>query len=247
MIRVKKYMLPAVVILLLLTGIFLFPVIMMKLFRQETGEWKALEALLQKQETVIDGVREGTAAYTLLSREGRSDYGDIFAVFEQDGTGEWNRVYENDFADLKPWKLELADIDGDGTKEILTAVRKTTHFDPDEKNRMFIFNYENNILVKKWTGSQIAGIWKDFIAGDLLPISGDELIFIEQTEDGLEKISIYYWFDFGFLLLAESDGYKDIRNLTLQGENSIQITYDDGRTAALTVQHGKVVRVAPKQ
>lgn len=247
MIKVKKIILPAIIIGLLLAGIFLFPVIMAKAFLQKPDEWKELKPLLHKQETIIDGVQEENTVYTFLSREGRTDYGDIFVVFKQDKNQKWNRVYENDFKDLKPWKIEIGDIDGDGQKEILTAVRKTTHFDPEEKNRMFIFNYENNKLVKKWTGSQLAGVWNDFYVGDLLPIPGDELIFIEQTEEDKEKISIHYWFDFGFVMLAESGSYKDILNLTIKGENNLQITYGKGQTAALTVKDGRIIEAAPKQ
>lgn len=246
MLKVKKYLLPAIVILMLLAGIFLFPLFMMKTFLPGSEEWSMLKPLLQKEEAIVDGVREGTMAYTILSREGRTDYGDLFAVFEQEQNREWKRIYENDFKDLKPWKIELADIDGDRKKEILTAVRKTTHFDSEEKNRMFIFNYEDNKLTKKWTGSQIAGTWNDFIVGDLLPMPGSELVFIEQTDNGNEKISVYYWFDFGFMLLAESDGYRDIRDVSIPGENSIQITYEEGQ-ANLTVQDGKVVEAAQNQ
>ena len=79
-------------------------------------------------------------------------------------------------------------------------------------------------LVKKWTGSQIAGIWSDFLTGDLLPVKGDEVIFLSQTENGGERLEIYSWFDLGFLLLAKSQEYENITSLEIQGENCMKIT-----------------------
>lgn len=179
---------------------------------------------LHTNEKIIDCVKEDQYTYALISQQKAATYGQTLAIFNQDENRQWSRIYENDFANLKPWKIKTADIDGDGEKEILTAVYKTTHFDKNEKNRLFIFNYSEGKLQKKWTGSQIAGVWKDFSAGDFLAIPGDELIFIEKLENQRERVSVYYWFDFGFVLLAVSDTYEDIDNLSIQGENRISIT-----------------------
>lgn len=239
----KKTFPKFIVILLLFVGIFLLPIILYRIFLPQNSLGKSLEAALQKKETLIDAVREDTLAYVILSKEGRSDYGDYLAVFKQIVNNSWQRIYENDFTGLKPWKIRLADIDGDGVQEILTAVQKSTYYDSEEKNRMFIFNFKDNKLVKKWTGSELAGNgkWSDFTAGELLPIKGNELIFIEQSETGEEHLSIYYWFDFGFTLLAESGSYKDIQELSIAGENLMEITYDNSKDALLTVKDGKII------
>jgi len=204
---------------------------------------KYLDTVSQGKEKVIASVKEGKKYYAIISQVGRTDYGDLFAVYELRKKGQWVCSYKNDFLELKPWKIEKADIDGDGEQEILTAVRKSTHFDQTEKNRLFVFNFTEGALVKKWTGSDIAGTWEDFIVGDLLPIQGNELIFVEDTKSGEEKISIYYWFDFGFLRLAESENYQDITALSILDENRIQITYkNEFKTKTiLTVEAGKIV------
>jgi hypothetical protein len=199
---------------------------------------------LDKSERIIDYAEDETRIYALIHKGGPLETGDFFVVLRQGDNGKWERFYENDFTSRKPWKLETADIDGDGEKEILTAVKKTTLFDPVEKNRMFIFNFNGEKLYKKWTGSQIAGSWKDFIAGDAASAPGEELVFIEQTEDNKAKISIYSWFDFGFFLIASRGNYEDIQGVIILGENRIEITCREERrtiTKTLRISEGKLI------
>ncbi len=222
--RIKKNILRTILILFLLTGVGLAVIFALTSSAKTQDSWKEFSALLMENETVIDGVTDHNITYLITSREGRQDYGDTLTIFEKHSDIGWRRIYDNDFSGLKPWKIELSDIDGEGEKEIITAVRKTTRFDKTLKNRLFAFNLKNNKLVKKWTGSEVGGDWKDFIAADLIPIKGNELIFISKTKRG-ERISIYYWFNFGFIMLAQSKDYEKITNITINGENQIGITY----------------------
>ncbi len=185
---------------------------------------KDLSSALSEGEILIDYTIDETTAYTLINRNGTEEYGDLFAVFEAEGN-TWKRVYENDFKNLMPWKIDLADIDGDDFPEIMIALRKATPFDKEIKNRMFIFNYQNGILSRKWTGSKIAGIWRKFYVMDLFSAPGHELVFIEQTEDDTEKISVYSWFNFGFFMLADSNTYPKIQSVSMHDKNHIKIIY----------------------
>jgi hypothetical protein len=189
---------------------------------------KELKGSLDNSELLVDYKKEDNKIYALVSKEGIHQHKDQFVVFEQNAEGKWERSYENDFTGLKPWKIETADIDGDKEKELLIAVYKTTHFDNVKRNRLFIFNYHNNILEKKWTGSQIAGTWKDFYVGDVTGRMGDELIFLQKTAEGKERLVIYYWFDFGFFFLAESGTYTKITNISVTKDNKIVLTYKEG-------------------
>lgn len=224
-------------------GLFAAAVVIFLLFfapkSAEYGEFKELKRLLEGKEKLVDMALADGRAYAIISREGRSDHGDLLVIFEEESG--WKRIYENDFADLKPWKITIADIDGDGMQEILTAVRKSTHYDSREGNRLFIFNYKNDLLVKKWTGSQIAGEWKQFYAGDFLPMKGDELIFVQRLPDGRERLVIYYWFAFGFIMLAESDAYDNISDLQMTDNNLIKLEYGNNETLHLTVKDGRIV------
>ncbi|MBO9596470.1 MAG: hypothetical protein J7559_01420 [Cohnella sp.] len=195
----------------------------------------------------VDEAREDGIRYAIVSMTGDQAFGDRLEIERQHSDGRWQRVYENDFKDLKPWKIEIGDIDGDDRKELLIAVNKPTHFDAEHRNRMFIFNFEGGKLVKKWTGSQLAGDWRTFRVGDLLPIPGDELIFIERLEGNKERIGVYYWLDFGFVRVADSEPYDPIESIDIAGGNRMDIRMKrSGEPRTLTVEAGKVVETDDK-
>jgi hypothetical protein len=194
------------------------------------------------RESKVDEIQEDGVRYVIVNELGDEAFGNRLDIERQDSSGRWRRVYENDFTDLKPWKIELGDIDGDGRKELLIAVNKSTHYDAADRNRMFIFNYDGNKLVKKWTGSHLAGNWTTFRVGDLLPIPGDELLFIERLEGNKERIGIYYWLDFGFVRLAQSEPYDPIEGLDIVGDNRIEIRMKPrGESRTLTVKSGRII------
>ncbi len=209
------------------------------------GLAEQLENVLINKEKLIDYAVDGGVAYAFISTTEDVRYGDRLLVFQRDKNGNWKRSYENDFSGLKPWRLRLADIDGDGEMELITSVRKTTFYDKEEKNRLFIFNYKDGKLIKKWTGSDIAGVWEDFITGELVNTKGEELIFISRTKEGKERLLIYHWFDFGFLMLAQSADFQDIIDVVIVKENRIRITYNDGqkKTKQFMLKDGTVTKV----
>ncbi len=199
-----------------------------------------IKSALLPEEALIDWVQDASDFYVLVHSEGNMEYGDTFLLLSE-AEGALTRTYENDFQELMPWKIARADVDGDREQELLIAVRKTTPYDKVLKNRMFIFNYREGVLVKKWTGSQIAGTWRDFYAKDLVDAPGDELIFLEQLAEEKEGIKVYHWFDFGFFLLAESDAYTKVKEVTVTDENRLLITLDEGKQISLIMRKGKLV------
>lgn len=233
--KTGKYIIFLLIIIVIFLGLYLS--------RRHKNSEEGLSSALYKNETLVDYAIDEALAYTLINTNGREEYGDLFAVFERkDDT--WHRIYENNFKNLMPWKVKTADIDGDYIPEILIALRKKTPYDKEIKNRMFIFNYQDGILSRKWTGSRIAGKWREFYPMDLLSTPGHELIFVEQTEEDMEKINVYSWFDFGFFMIADSEAYPSIQSLDLLDDNLLEVTYIEDKEKIkliLSVVDGKLL------
>lgn len=119
-------------------------------------------------------------------------------------------IYRNTLTPINPWAIDTCDIDGDGEPEIFIGVNKGTEYYPEQANRPFFFNFRDNMLVKKWTGSKLRHPFTQISFADINDNGSDELIVIEQIDERTSVISVYYWFGFGFTLLAESSVYEQI-------------------------------------
>jgi hypothetical protein len=204
-----------------------------------------LKKSLKPGEVLLDYREEKHTVYALVGTKGNKKQKDLLVVFDQNAEGGWKRSYENDFTGLKPRKIDTADIDGDGEKELLITVYKATHYDAVRKNRLFVFQY-HKVLEKKWTGSEIAGTWKTFYTGDLMDRKGDELIFVQRAAGGKERLVIYYWFDFGFVLLAKSGEYPKITDVKVTKEKKLEVTCKEGIKSemhTLVIRNAKVRQV----
>ena len=126
----------------------------------------------------------------------------------------FNRLYSNDIALIQPWMIRTCEIDADGELEVFIGVNKGTHFYKEVENRPFFFNFKDGILIKKWTGSKFRNPFVDIYFADLNNNGRDEIIVIEEVEEG-KVIAVYYWFGFGFVLQAESRIYDEILDFTV--------------------------------
>ncbi|SCY89365.1 hypothetical protein [Alkaliphilus peptidifermentans] len=151
----------------------------------------------------------------------------IYDVQVDSGKLEINEVYRNNLSVIKPWKIEICNLDNDGEMEIFMAVNKGTYYYHDIGNRPFFFNFRNNGLVKKWTGSRVRAPFTDVYFTDFNGNGSDEFIVIEKAENGGAMVAVYYWFGFGFILQAESQIYDNITSISsvkLDNENLLEIT-----------------------
>lgn len=106
-----------------------------------------------------------------------------------------------------PYQFDTADVDRDGTTEVLIGLIKATEFDPAEKKRLFILHIDNGHLRPLWLGSKVCQELVDFKSTD------DGVIqTIERTSNGTYSIGDYYWESFG---------------LTLRNYTHTEITFDD--------------------
>lgn len=174
--------------------------------------------LSQEDNKIIDiavGDIDNDGRDNLLIIEGRKEarYGAdfiIYDIFLSNNQLHIREKYRNNLSAINPWTVKICEIDNDNEPEIFIGVHKSTRFYPELENRPFFFNYKDNKLVKKWTGSKLRAPFKNVCFGDLNGNGSDELIVIEETEKGKKMISVYYWFGFGFILQGESKIYESI-------------------------------------
>ncbi len=165
----------------------------------------------------------------ILSREDNSKYGKDFIIYKpviRDNRVYLHKEYAADLSQIKPWKIEICEIDGDGYKEIFMGVYKTTVFYPEEENRPFFFSYKDKKLIKKWTGSKVRNPFIDVCFADINLNGIDEFIVVERNQKGNHIVAAYYWHGFGFILLAESgpfDEIVEIDSLTMEEKEYIEI------------------------
>ncbi len=98
----------------------------------------------------------------------------------------------------RPWKLSVADVDGDGRKEIVVGVFKSTKFIPRPHNCLFIYDWDGQRAAPKWLGSTLSRPFTDFGFADTDNDGRDNLYAIETKRDGRQALAAYSWNGFGF-------------------------------------------------
>lgn len=101
---------------------------------------------------------------------------------------------------LNEWRLpypvyqfQTGDVDGDGRKDALVGVVKSTRFSPQRLRRLFIFKQVNGKVRPLWLSSQLGGKLCDF------RFDGDSLRSLETTADGRYVVAVYRWGTFGMV------------------------------------------------
>lgn len=108
------------------------------------------------------------------------------------------------------YKLDTADVDHDGSTEILVGIVKPTEFDPVEKKRLFILRVDDGQLRPLWLGSKVCQELIDFRT-----LGNGIVQTFERTKDGNYAVGNYQWQSFGLALI----NYKHN-----------EILFDDART-----------------
>lgn len=137
----------------------------------------------------------------------------------QESPASCDRLYAKDITVLDPQGLDICDLEGDGVPELFIKVKKSTTYHPECINRPFFFNFHDDSLYAKWTGSTFGDPFRDayFINyfGD-----GRDLVFIVGLLPEGMRISAHAWQGFGFQFLGESPLYPWIGDLH-KGEHGI--------------------------
>jgi hypothetical protein len=148
----------------------------------------------------------------IISKEKGKTYGEELIIFSYDNS--MKEIYRHSFRDLNPWKVQTADVDGDGVKEISVGVYKTTVFHPVMAKRPFVYGWDGKGIYSKWLGSRLSKPFDDYIFTDIDGDGMDEIVAIELGENGEKLLNSYKWKGFGFEAMGESITYNDICELS---------------------------------
>lgn len=156
-----------------------------------------------------------TAHGDSMKLPGGEPYGDTLAVFEEYEIRRGKSVpsagpeFAFSLPDLKPFKVQAGDINGDGLPEIALCVYKTAKFHPVPAKRPFFYDLADGGLEPVWLGSRLARPFADYRLADMDGDGIDEIVSIEWLEDGDQVMAVYDWKGFGFEVKCVSDGNEE--------------------------------------
>lgn len=93
------------------------------------------------------------------------------------------------------YQFQVGDIDNNGIDDMMVGVTKTTRFDPQMANRLFIFQNVEGYVRPLWLGSRLGKPLIDFCF--IESKAGPCIRSIEQEKSGKCLIAEYQWRSFG--------------------------------------------------
>lgn len=196
---------------------------LMAQYKPEDKESKVISSCISD----IDG--DSNEELLIIEGSGKEFYGDKLLILSWDNGIK--KVYDREFKELNPWKIQACEVDGDGRLEIALGVYKEANFHPVMAKRPFLYHWNGEDIVPVWRGSRLSRPFDDYIFLDLDADGKDELTAIEMLPDGKRLINAYKWSGFGFESVAESGHYEDIIEIVKQykGKESLFIKVKEGK------------------
>lgn len=130
------------------------------------------------------------------------------------------------------WKMLIGDVDGNGKRDIILGVHKTTRYLPFPHNCLFVWGFDGREAYKMWLGSSLSKPFSDFLIADIDSDGKAELIALEKRRDGKQCIVTYSWIGFGFGADWEGGGWDKAK---LKGVKKNQVLVEvAGKTVAVS-------------
>jgi hypothetical protein len=184
------------------------------------GDGRLLMKRSLENEVIFDYVYDDITGYLYcILGKGGDKLGSRIAVYRLLAK-EIRDVYYGD-EKYNPWKILLADVEGDRQQDVCVAVWEKTIFDLKYDNRLFIYDWEDERLLPKWLGSRLSSPFTDFDFFDIDEDGMDELIALEIQRNGLRRVMSYKWQSFGFVgfkVLYEDQTANDLSEINFKKE-----------------------------
>ncbi|MCX6361990.1 MAG: hypothetical protein NT029_19495 [Armatimonadetes bacterium] len=127
----------------------------------------------------------------------------------------------------RPWRLELADVAGDGKVRIVVGITKSTRYRPSPHNCLFVLQARDGRLAPVWLGSALSRPFVDFAYGRSRAGAGATLFALEHAPDGSLGAAAYHWNGFGYTLAYRKGHWSSAQ--FIRGDPGVAVRGDDRR------------------
>lgn len=200
-----------------------------------------------QEELLMITTDDSAAVLTLETGERYGSYIDIWREFEMSNeipvpVGEPDHRF--DLSDIKPFRIQAGDINGDGVAEIAVSVYKTAEFHPVPAKRPFFYDLADGELEPVWLGSRLSRPYADYILFDMDDDDIEEIVSIEYTESGNQVLAVYDWKGFGFEVKAVSEEMEEgVIFLNHKNSRADEVYVEIAReTHQLRLEEGEIIR-----
>jgi hypothetical protein len=164
-----------------------------------------------------------------LDRDGRPERV-VLAPTRDPALSVWHgerRLWQGVRRRWQPWKLAIADVDGDGRREIVVGVHKSTRYFPEPHNCLFIYRSAGSTVQPLWLGSSLSRPFTDFTFARLGKERAEALVALESMRGGKQCVTIYAWNGFGFTAERRLGAWSHAR--LVPGHRGPVVVEGDGR------------------